>query len=89
MDEMKARGISPNVFTYFVLREAAILANDQRTASSALESINSLIQGDARSRAEDGNTSDADIHVPEKMADESHSIHHWKGYYAPSDDDDW
>jgi len=89
MDEMKARGISPNVFTYFVLREASILANDQRTATSALESINTLIQGDARAH-KDENTATLDTPVPEKVAPlEDHRTHHWKGYYAPSDEDDW
>lgn len=88
MDEMKARGISPNIFTFFVLREASILENDKRTATSALESINALIKGDACSPKEAGET--FDIHIPdtEKTIAEA-SIHHWKGYYAPSDDDEW
>lgn len=93
MDEMKARGINPNVFTYFVLREASILENDQRTATSALESINTLIKGDMRSLkggslASEDSDEASDKHAPEKLAPEESSTHHWKGYYA-SDDDEW
>lgn len=45
IDEMRARGVEPNVFTYFVLREAAVIAKDTHAAASALERINDLQQG--------------------------------------------
>lgn len=45
IDELRARGVEPNVFTYFVLREAAVLAKDGHAAEAALEKIKDLQQG--------------------------------------------
>ena len=57
IDEMRARGVEPNVFSYFVLREAAVLAKDAHAAESALQKIKDLQQGhntQSRVRETDG-----------------------------------
>jgi len=91
MDDMKARGITPNVFTYFVLRETATLAKDKRTASGALRSIQTLIDGHRTSthESEDIEVESADLYpVPGNLLPQDTHVSHWKGYYA-SDDDEW
>ena len=80
IDEMRARGVEPNVFSYFVLREAAVLAKDAHAADSALEKIKDLQQGyaaDKYSRAREGD------HVPRTRGGP------WRGFYALEFDDDW
>lgn len=90
MDEMKARGVAPNIFTYFVLREASILNKDKRTATSALDTIKNLIEGDVLSSKDLQKPVEPplEIDLPSSVLPED-TIHHWKGYYAPSDDDEW
>ncbi|KAI8101682.1 hypothetical protein M9434_006749 [Picochlorum sp. BPE23] len=101
MDEMIMRGIQPNVFTYFVLRETALMSNDKRTATSTWQTIQNLVQGHEHGPSHHRKDDDAEevaavndkgsmMHTlfedPESTHQKEH--HHWKGYYA-SDDDEW
>ena len=80
MDEMRARGVEPNVFSYFVLREAAVLAKDTHAAESALEKIKDLQQGYTNS----SRTKDSD------QAHGARGSGPWRGFYALEyADDDW
>lgn len=97
MDEMRARNIPTNVFTYFLLREIAILEGDKATAENALHKIKELIQGyrqkdkgmDWHETSNLPNEEELDmVSVPKYLLPLDTQVTHWKGYYA-SDEDDW
>jgi len=99
MDEMTSRNIPKNIFTYFVLREAAQLEGDERTAESALMHIRELTSGYRYAGKQEKHHDPAlqehvmsgIIPVPRHLLpmDEHGGVTpHWKGYYA-SDEDDW
>lgn len=102
IENMKYLGISPNMFTYFVLREVAMLEKDKAAAEAALIAIRELISGRRKSPLRDSSNErrvDTEIEedhsflqmvsVPSKLLPpEEDSVAHWKGYYA-SDDEDW
>lgn len=99
MDEMIMRGIQPNVFTYFVLRETALMSNDKRTATSTWHTIQNLVQGHEHGPSHHRTADEAEeeavndkgsmMHTLFEDPDSTHQKeHHWKGYYA-SDDDEW
>lgn len=98
MDEMMTRGIQPNVFTYFVLRETALMSNDKRTATSTWHTIQNLVQGhehgpshhrqDGEDEEDALNNKGNIIRTLFEDTQDEQEHHHWKGYYA-SDDDEW
>lgn len=80
IDEMRARGVEPNVFSYFVLREAAVLAKDAHASASALEKIKDLQQGYNTQPNWHPNWSRDVV----REGDEQHGVGAgpWRGFYA-------